>query len=281
MGILNHETREIQARIVYFGAEGAGTTSNLRFIHRKLRREHRGELQVSEVDGETPARYESLPVELGSVRGYQTSIHIYSVPAGDAHRPLRRRILDGVDGIVFVADLRPPRHAATLVALGELKGHLASYGRSLDDVILIAQYNHRDIADENALDALHRRLGLKPAAHFESVASEGTGVLQTLTSLSKLILNRIRTEADRAEGGISSSCLTQTVEPVEGTAGPGDGPALRPAVEVSGEASKQFRIESAGPVEGGDEQLAIPIRLVEEGTGRKVGIVLRLSLDRD
>jgi hypothetical protein len=292
MGVVNRETGEILARIVYFGAAGAGTSTNLSFIHRKLRREHRGELEAKEMGGAT---YEHLPVELGSVRGFQTTIHIYSVPAGDEHRELRGRILQGADGIVFVADLRPDRHKATQAAWDELKEHFAEQRRSLDDVILVAQYNHRDGADENDIEALHRQLRIKPAAYFECAASLGTGVLQTLTSLSKLILNHIRAQADAAEegGGALSLGVTQHLEPlvepepeieVEPEPEPEREFTIPPAsaeIEPMPGADKGLRIESAGPVHGTDCELEIPLRLIEQATGRAVELTLRLSLDRE
>jgi hypothetical protein len=85
MGVIRREEREVQARIVYFGASGAGTTSNLKYIHRKLRREHRGELRSSPVKT-TGRAYEFLPVELGQVRGLATTLHVYTVPGGDGAR---------------------------------------------------------------------------------------------------------------------------------------------------------------------------------------------------
>ena len=194
MGVLNREAREIHAKIVYYGPAEAGKTTNLEFIHRKLKREHRGDLQVSRIGSD--AAYEFVPVTLGSVRGYSTSIHVYTVPSGDEHLELRRQILDGTDGVVFVADLRPERHDATIAAAAELKEHLDSYGRSFDEVVLVIQYNKRGTTNENALDELHKRLGLEPEAYFEAVANQGTGVLQTLTTLSKQILSNIRQAAE-------------------------------------------------------------------------------------
>src|SRR4030095_2319128 len=122
------DARELDAKIVSCGAAGAGKTANLSFSQRKLKREHRGELKrLATRDG--VAAYETLPVQLGAVRGYKTSIQISSVPGAGESSALRRQIVDGVDGIVFVADLRPERHEATLAALAELRQHLAAPGR--------------------------------------------------------------------------------------------------------------------------------------------------------
>ena len=260
MGQLNREAQEIKAKIVYFGSAGAGMTANLDTIHRKLKKTHRGQLRVSQVPKDPSAAYEVLPVELGTVRGFATSMQIYTVPGGPNHAAIRRRILEDVDGIVFVADLRPERHDATLVALEELQEHLGSYGRRLDELSVIVQYNRRDLVDESALDALHRRIGLKPAAFFEAVATEGSGVLQTLTTLSKLMLAEIRLKAESEVAAAATSSQA---------------PCAQRGLELP---EKGFRIESAGPAQGTDAELQVPIRLIDEASGRRLEFSLRLTL---
>jgi signal recognition particle receptor subunit beta len=275
MGVLNRERREIHAKIVYYGPDQSGKTSNVEFIQRKLKREHRGELKVSHVGPDRETAYEFLAVTLGTVRGYSTSIHIYTVPGGEAQRELRRQVLDGADGVVFVADLRPERHQATLDAAAELKEHLQSYGRSLDDIVLVIQYNRRGQASENALDELHHKLGLNPSAYFEAVANEGTGVLQTLTTLSKQILSNIRTAADKEppepEQAVPLAQVELTQIPVES----------EPASMAIGPQTKGFCLESAGPVDASEGELRIPILLTDEESGRKVELCLRLSLGEE
>jgi signal recognition particle receptor subunit beta len=281
MGVLNREAGEIHAKIVFYGPTSSGKTANAEFIYRKLKKDHRGELRVEQTRGEPQAAYEFLPVQLGKVRGYETSIHLHTVPGADVHADERRQILDGVDGVLFVADLRPDRHESTLASLDELERHLQSYGRSLSDVILIAQYNHRDEADENALEALHARMNIKPAATFEATASEGTGVLQCLTTISKLMLAKIRAEAEEMEARAAE--IAAEPEPVAES-----GEELEPLAQVASEEiivepcspeDAGFSLETAGPVEQSDAELRIPIRLVEGGSGRKIELSLRLTLD--
>jgi signal recognition particle receptor subunit beta len=265
MGVLNREAGEIHAKIVYWGASGSGKTANAKLIQRKLKRDHRGELRVNKTASKPVAEYEFLAVELGIVRGLQTSIHLYTTPGGSPHADERRRLLDGVDGVVLVADLRPTRHEATLASFEELKSQLSSYGRSLENVILVVQYNHRDEANENALDELHRKLDVKTATQVEAVASEGTGVLPCLTSISKRILARIRDQADR--------------EASEAKAAPPPAIEVDVHVEEPGDAGGgSYRLVAAGSVEMSGSELRIPIRLIEETSGREIDLSLRLSL---
>jgi signal recognition particle receptor subunit beta len=138
MGTADRAAREIHGKIVYFGAPGSGKSATLAFIQRKLKREHRGEMKkLTTRDG--AASYETLPVQLGAVRSYTTSIQIFTTPGSASAAGLRRQILDRVDGIVFVADLRPERHDATAAALAELRQHLQAHGRKLEDVPLVVR----------------------------------------------------------------------------------------------------------------------------------------------
>ena len=260
MGEVNRAAKEIRAKIVYFGSSDAGMTANLETIHRKLKKQHRGELRVMRVPKDRKAAYEVLPVDLGEVRGFSTAIQIYSVPGAPKHKEIRGHILDeDVDGIVFVADLRPERHDATVAALKELQVLLKRNGRRLDDMPLVVQYNRRDLVDESALDALHRRLGLKPAAYFEAVASEGTGVLQTLTTLSKVTLSEIRNQPDSKPQAASTA---------------------RAAARDPASLDKGFQVESAGPAHGSGNEVEVPITLIDEATGRRVEFSLRLTVGK-
>ena len=285
MGTADRDAREIHGKIVYFGAAGAGKTANLAFIQRKLKREHRGELKrLATRDGVTV--YETLPVELGAVRGYKTSIQISSVPSAAGASALRRQIVEGVDGIVFVADLRPERHPATVAALGELRQHLEAHGRKLENVPLVVQYNHRDQADENAVERLHRLLPMNEVSCFEARADEGTGVLQTLTTLSKLVLIELRKTLDDATPQPRPAVRVSVTAPAERVV-----EALEPLSPSTGDVTanyedefvaspeKSFQIESAGPVNGGGNAICIPVRLIDEKTGRRVEMVVRIAID--
>jgi hypothetical protein len=282
MGAGKPDAGEVRASIVYWGAAGAGLTSNLAFVHRKLRREHRGDL----VTHRTPAgaAWESLPVDLGVLRDQHTRLNISSAPGGEANREARARLLREADGVVFVADLRPERHDASVASLGELRELLRACGRLPGEVVLVVQYNHRDQADENALDSLHRRLGLASEASFEACASDGTGVLQTLTSTAKLILKRRR-------GGRRTGDTTYSLGADALVVGPADAEPVvmaQESAEFSGplatadladEPAKGLRLASAGPLELLGAELRIPIRVLDEESGREIALSLRVALE--
>jgi len=276
MGTADREAHEIHGRVVYFGPTGAGKSANLRFIQRKLKREHRGEL-VKKMAKDGATTYDVLPVSLGAVRGYKPSIEISTVPGSPQAAALRRELLKDVDGIVFVADLRPERHDATLASAAELRQHLSAQGRKIEDVPLVLQYNRRDQVDENAVERLHRKLGIKGAC-FEAVASEGTGVLQTLTTLSKLVLAELRKAVDEVSRATPAKAqrVASPIDPLEPPTGTA---ALTARVKPGVGVEKGFTIESAGPVDGAGSEITIPLRLVDEASGRRVEIAVRIAID--
>src|SRR5690606_19974116 len=182
------EAPVVDARIVYWGIEGAGTSTNLRWIHAKLRPDHRGRLEHVPTRLDPTVSYERLPIELGEIAGVRTRIQIVAVPGGPEHAPTRKALLDRVDGLVFVVDARRACIDANVAALEELRSALAAYGRSLEEVPLVVQYNKQDLSDAFVLEELHRKLDVRGAAVFEAVATEGVGVLQTLTTISKRVV---------------------------------------------------------------------------------------------
>lgn len=197
MAKVSREAAEVNARIVYWGIEGAGKSANLRAAFSKLRPDHRGEIR--EVAGrlDPTVSYEILPITLGEIAGMRTQIELVAVPGAPDQAPTRKQLLDQVDGVVVVVDgtAGVERNSA---ALRELSDTLAAYGRRLDSIPLVLQYNKRDIADPYAMDDLHRKLDPGDAPVFEAVATEGTGVLQTLSTISKRVIRALREEGVRA-----------------------------------------------------------------------------------
>jgi hypothetical protein len=188
---------EVNARIVYWGVEGAGKRTNLRLIHAKLRPDHRGELRELPTRLDPTVTYAMLPIELGEVGGVRTRIQVVAAPSGREQAPTRKQLLDRVDGVVFVADARREKLGENLASFEELRTALAAYGRTPERVPLVIQYNKRDLSDPFALEELHRKLGLRGVAAFEAVAKDGNAVLQTLTTISKRVIRHRREETGR------------------------------------------------------------------------------------
>ncbi len=187
-----HDDALVNARILYWGAEHSGKSENLRTIYRRLRPDHRGPLKAVPTRIDPSVEYEVLPIELGDVGGFRTAIEMIAVPGAADQAPTRKQLLDEVDGIVLVIDSQATRIADNEASLQELRSALADYGRRLEDIPLVIQYNKRDLSDPYTLDELHRRLDVRGAAVFEAVATEPTGVLKTLSTLSKRVVRTLR-----------------------------------------------------------------------------------------
>jgi hypothetical protein len=192
MALSNSAASTVHARILYWGIDGAGKSANLRAVFAKLRPDHRGPLRELPTRLDPSVHYELLPIELGDIAGMKTQIEIVAAPGAPEHAPTRKQLLDRIDGVVFVIDSQRERADENLASFEELRRALAAYGRALEDVPLVVQYNKRDLADSFSLEELHRKLEVGGAAVFEAVATEGTGVLQTLSTISKHVIRTLR-----------------------------------------------------------------------------------------
>jgi signal recognition particle receptor subunit beta len=188
----NLDGGEVNARIVYWGPEGSGKSTNLHSAFAKLRPDHRGEIKQLPTRIDPTVGYEVLPITLGEIAGVRTQLELVAVPGGLEQTPTRKQLLDQVAGVVLVMDSRAECAEANLASLRELRQDLAAYGRSLEALPLVVQYNKRDLADPYAIEDLHRRLGLGNLPVFEAVATQGTGVLQTLSTISKRVIRSLR-----------------------------------------------------------------------------------------
>jgi signal recognition particle receptor subunit beta len=186
---------EVNARIVYWGIEGAGKRTSLEGVYRKLRPDHRGEMRDVPTRFDPSVSYTVLPIELGEVGGQRTRIELVAVPGAPEHAPTRKQLLDQVDGIVFVVDCRRECVEENLASFEELAKALEDYAREIDEIPLVVQYNKRDLSDAYGAEELHRRLGLAGVTVFEAVATEGTGLLQALSTISKKVIRALREES--------------------------------------------------------------------------------------
>lgn len=201
MALINNRAHEIHFKIVYVGPGLGGKTTNLQLLHDRLPPERRGELISIATENERTLLFDFLPIDLGQVHGYLTRFHLYTVPGQVYYRLSRRAVLQGVDGIVFVADSHPAREQANVDALNDALGHLDSIGVVHDQrarLPWVFQYNKRDLPYAVAVDRLRAALNPAGAPDFESVAREGRGVSETLRAACKAVLAKLTGEIAEA-----------------------------------------------------------------------------------
>jgi len=223
MSMINYASREINCKLVYYGPGLGGKTTNLEFVYNKVAPGARGKLISLATETERTLFFDFLPVDLGTIRGFKTRFHLYTVPGQVYYNASRKLILKGVDGVVFVADSQVERMEANIEAMQNLYDNMAQHGYNLTTIPFVIQYNKRDLPNAATIrelqaalnpgwpidDPLKQKTTVDPyhegehlveqmdgqwierAAYFEAVAMNGDGVFDTLKAVSKLVLKTL------------------------------------------------------------------------------------------
>ena len=191
MTFINYASREINCKIVYYGPGLCGKTTNLQYIYEKTNPNAKGKLISLATETDRTLFFDFLPLELGTVRGFKTRFHLYTVPGQVFYDASRKLILKGVDGVIFVADSQNERMDANLEAIDNLQGNLKAQGYDLMTIPYVLQLNKRDLPNVAPAAEMTQLLRTKNEPVFEAVASKGTGVFETLKGVAKLVLQEL------------------------------------------------------------------------------------------
>jgi hypothetical protein len=192
MTFINYASREINCKIVYYGLGLCGKTTNLQHIYDKTNPNAKGKLISLATETDRTLFFDFLPLELGTVRGFKTRFHLYTVPGQVFYDASRKLILKGVDGVVFVGDSQVERMEANIESLDNLRTNLAEQGYDLDKLPYVVQYNKRDLPNASPLSELEEMLNPTKVQSFEAVAPKGVGVFDTLKAVAKLVLTELK-----------------------------------------------------------------------------------------
>ena len=192
LSFINFAAREINCKIVYYGAGLGGKTTNLQIIYQKTAEQQKGKMISLATETERTLFFDFLPLDLGSVRGFKTRIHLYTVPGQVFYDASRKLILRGVDGIVFVADSQEQRMDANVEALENLMSNLKEHGYDFNKIPYVLQLNKRDLPNILATETLNKELRKKNEAVVEAVAFQGVGVFETLKEIAKQVLTELK-----------------------------------------------------------------------------------------
>ncbi len=191
MSMINYASREINCKVVYYGTGLGGKTTNLEHIYSRVNPDTKGKMISLATETERTLFFDFLPLDLGEVKGFKTRFHLYTVPGQVYYNASRRLILKGVDGIVFVADSQKERAEANIEAMHNLYENLESYGYDLQSIPFVIQYNKRDLPNILPVEQIRAQLNPNGVPDHEGVATEGSGVFETLTSVSKLVVSAL------------------------------------------------------------------------------------------
>ncbi|MEK7271048.1 MAG: ADP-ribosylation factor-like protein [Planctomycetota bacterium] len=191
---VNFASKEISCKIVYYGPGMSGKTTNIEFVSQRAPKQNRGELVSIATEGDRTLFFDFLPLDLGDVAGMRTRMQLYTVPGQVYYNSTRKLVLQGVDGVVFVADSQPDRMADNQESLKNLEANLQEYNRDIKNLSFVIQFNKRDlpgVLPVSDLDAKLNRFGVQT---FSAIAKSGEGVFPTLKAICSLVLERLNNE---------------------------------------------------------------------------------------
>ena len=189
---INWALQEINLKIVYYGPGMSGKTTNLEYIHSKLDPSLTGELVTLKTKEDRTIFFDFMQIEVGRIKGKKPKFNLYTVPGQVYYASSRKIILNGVDGVVFVADSQKDRMEGNIETLLDLENNLMSMGYSLENFPWVIQYNKRDLPNTESMDILQKKLNFFNVPSFEGVASKGTGAFDTLKSIINLVVQHVQ-----------------------------------------------------------------------------------------
>jgi len=256
--VVSYSGKEINAKLVYYGAGLSGKTTNLEAIYEAVPDTSRGKMVSMKTQSDRTLFFDLLPLDLGEIMGFKTRFLLYTVPGQVFYNATRKLVLKGADAIVFVADSEVGKMEENKESLQNLRDNLAEYKLSLNDIPWVIQYNKRDLPNVYTCDELNAELN--PGAKvpfFEAVATQGKGVFETFRGISHLLMEKVTKDLRRGPGQTSPTPAPRP--PVEEPARPAapTAPPMAPVRAISREAqvAKASHQELDGVTYGHEIQL--------------------------
>jgi signal recognition particle receptor subunit beta len=189
---INWALQEINLKIVYYGPGMSGKTTNLEYIHSKMDPSLAGELVSLKTKEDRTIFFDFMQLEVGRIKGKKPKFNLYTVPGQVYYASSRKVILNGVDGIVFVADSQPHRMEGNIETLLDLEKNLKADGHSLESFPWVVQYNKRDLPGVDSVEVMQKKLNFFGVPHYEAVAVNGDGVFNTLKAIINLVVKNVQ-----------------------------------------------------------------------------------------
>jgi len=192
VSFINFAAREINCKIVYYGAGLGGKTTNLRWIFEQTVGKSGGKMISLATETDRTLFFDFLPLDLGAIRGFKTRFHLYTVPGQVFYDASRRLILRGVDGVILVADSQAERVDANLEAIENLMQNLQEQKHDFMKIPYVLQLNKRDLPSALPVETLKKELMRKDEPVIEAVAYTGVGVFETLKRCGRMVLSELK-----------------------------------------------------------------------------------------
>jgi mutual gliding-motility protein MglA len=226
MVLFNYSTKELTAKVVYYGPGLCGKTTNLQWIHEKLPIKNKGKMLSLATETDRTLFFDFLPIEIGTIRGMRTRIQLYTVPGQVFYNATRRMVLKGADCLVFVCDSQEPMLEANVESFENMRQNLEANEIDAQEIPVVFQYNKRDLPNALPLEIINERMNPKDQPFFEAVAVKGVGVEETLKGVTKLVFKSLSNKYGQGTGPYP---VAATTNPGRAAAPPSPAPGPSPA----------------------------------------------------
>ena len=200
MSLVNYATREITCKIVYYGPGRSGKTTNLQYIYSRVPWDRKGEMVSLATEADRTLFFDFLPLDLGQISSFSTRFQLYTVPGQVYYNATRKLVLQGADGVVFVADSQRNQIEDDIESFKNLQENLLEHGIDIREIPVVIQYNKRDLPNILAIDLLEEELNFRDVPSFPASALLGEGVFDTLRSVSESVLKKLAGKLDNSRG---------------------------------------------------------------------------------
>jgi signal recognition particle receptor subunit beta len=218
MVLFNYSTKELTAKVVYYGPGLCGKTTNLQWIHEKLPIRNKGKMLSLATETDRTLFFDFLPIDLGTIRGMKTRIQLYTVPGQVFYNATRRMVLKGADCVVFVCDSQEAMIDANLESLENMRQNLEANEINPDDMPLVLQYNKRDLPNALPIEILNEKLNPRGLPFHEAVAIKGQGVEETLKGVTALVFRTLASKYGGAQAAAAAASGAEAKRPGATTA---------------------------------------------------------------
>ena len=193
MSLVNYATREITCKIVYYGPGRSGKTTNLHYIYGQVPEDRKGKMVSLATQTDRTLFFDFLPLDLGSISGFTTKFQLYTVPGQVYYQTTRKLVLQGSDGVVFVADSQARQLEENIESMQDLHANLGEQGIDVRTKPMVIQYNKQDLPRDLILPTgeLDEALNFRGVPSFAADALHGPGVFETLRGISEIVLKRL------------------------------------------------------------------------------------------
>jgi signal recognition particle receptor subunit beta len=244
---INFALKEVNCKVVFYGPGMSGKTTNLEIVHQKAPEENKGELTSISTDGDRTLFFDFMPLDLGNVAGMRTKFQLYTVPGQVYYNSTRKLVLQGVDGVIFVADSDPEKMEENIESYSNLIENLAEYGKDIRELPHVIQYNKRDLPNAMSVAEMDARMNKFGVPTFEAVAYTGEGVFPTLKTLAAMVLESIEKIDGRNPRRPAPQRAPVAAAPAATVAAPRTAAPARPAAPRAPQAAPAPQAPAAAP----------------------------------